>query len=251
MNRDEMATELLLRENIRRSIRAVKTKKLQEQKERILSEAMLRKLIRSILFEAAVPDEVPNRSTGINVLEELLKKIIPVLEADFKSLTSDEEQRGSFRAHVLNAIKNILTVADTNDDVTVISKPEADLDEEIDVKVSDGSPDDDRFIDIEPEKEMDPKDEFSKGLEGSDLDQTGRNVAFNSFKKIEQNILDSYELLDNEKDAKIFYDYLLTNVKLYFDKFEDELSGSVPDITTPEYEKAQEDAEEPTEDTEL
>ena len=40
MNRDEMATELLLRENIRRSIRAVKTKKLQEQKERILSEAM-------------------------------------------------------------------------------------------------------------------------------------------------------------------------------------------------------------------
>ena len=71
MNRDEMATELLLRENIRRSIKAVKTKKLQEQKERILSETMLRKLIRSILSEAAVPDEVPNRSTGINVLEEL------------------------------------------------------------------------------------------------------------------------------------------------------------------------------------
>ena len=203
MNRDEMATELLLRENIRRSIKAVKTKKLQEQKERILSETMLRKLIRSILSEAAVPDEVPNRSTGINVLEELLKKIIPVLEED------------------------------------------------IDVKVSDDNPEDDRFIDIEPEKEMDPKDDFSKGLEGSNLDQTGRNVAFNSFKKIEQNILDSYELLDNEKDAKIFYDYLLTNVKLYFDKFEDELSGSVPDITTPEYEEAQLDTEEPVEDTEL
>ena len=153
---------------------------------------------------------------------------------------------------MLNAIKNILTVADTNDDVTVMSEPDVELEEDIDVKISDDAPEDDRFIDIEPEKETDPKDEFSKGLEGSDLDQTGRNVAFNSFKKIEQNILDSYELLDNEKDAKIFYDYLLTNVKLYFDKFEDELSGSVPDITTPEYEEAQEDAEEePIEDTEL
>ena len=60
--------------------------------------------------------------------------------------------------------------------------------------------------------------------------------------------MDSYELLDNEKDAKIFYDYLLTNVKLYFDKFEDELSGSVPDVTTPEYEQAK---EEPSQDTEL
>ena len=61
-------------------------------------------------------------------------------------------------------------------------------------------------------------------------------------------------MLDNEKDAKIFYDYLLTNVKLYFDKFEDELSGTVPDITTPEYEKAQEEQESEApaeEDTEI
>tara|TARA_Y100000592_G_scaffold70258_1_gene109277 strand:- start:609 stop:1364 length:756 start_codon:yes stop_codon:yes gene_type:complete len=251
MNRNEVATELLLRENIRRIINTVKQGKIDERRERILTENALRKVIRKLLNEGpAVPDEVPNRSTGINVLEELLKKIIPVLEADFKTLTSDEEQRGSFRAHVLNAIKNILTVADTNDDVSVMSEPKGDIEEDIDIKVSDDAKDD-RFIDIEPEKETDPKDDFSKGLEGSNLDQTGRNVAFNSFKKIEQNILDSYELLDNQKDAKIFYDYLLTNVKLYFDKFEDELSGSVPDITTPEYEQAQEDAEEPAEDTEL
>lgn len=251
MNRDEVATELLLRENIRRIINTVKQSKIDEKRERALTEGALRKVIRKLLNEkAAVPDEVPNRSTGINVLEELLKKIVPVLEADFKSLTSDEEQRGSFRAHVLNAVKNILTVADTNDDVSVMAEPEGDLEEDIDIKVSDENAEDDRFIDIEPEKETDPKDDFSKGLEGSNLDQTGRNVAFNSFKKIEQNILDSYELLDNEKDAKIFYDYLLTNVKLYFDKFEDELSGTVPDITTPEYEEAQKD-EEPAEDTEL
>ena len=241
MNRNDVATELLLRENIRRIIKAVKDKQASEEKERHLAENMLRRVIRKLLVEAAVPDEVPNRSTGINVLEELLKKIVPVLEADFKSLTSNEDQRGSFRAHILNAIKKILKVADTND-VQVLSKPGDDLEEDIDIKVSDSE--DERFIDIEPEKEQDPKDSFAKGLEGSELDMTGRNVAFNSFKKIEQNILDSYELLDNEEDAKIFYDYLLTNVKLYFDKFETELSGTAPEITTPEYEEAQEETDE-------
>ena len=245
MKRDDVATEVLLRENIRHIIKIVKKKKLEEQKQIFLTENMLRKVIRKLLAEKApVPDEIPNRSTGINVLEELLKKIIPVLEIDFKSLTTDDEQRGSFRAHILNGIQKILAVADTNADAVIVD----DVKEDIDVTISD----DDRFIDIEPEKDVDPKDNFSKGLEDSSLDQTGRNVAFNSFKKIEQNILDSYELLDNSEDKKLFYDYLLTNVKLYFDKFEDELSGDVPNITTPEYEEAaEEEAAEDVESDEL
>jgi len=251
MDRKDLMEEMLLRENVRKAIKVVKQRKAAREQEKLINEAALRKFIQKILSEASVPDEVPNRSTGINVLEELLKKIIPVLETDFKSLTSNEEQRGSFRAHILNAIKKILKVADTND-VQMLSKPESELGEDIDISVSDDSTDD-RFIDIEPEKETDPKDEFSKGLEGSELDMTGRNMAFNSFKKIEQNILDSYELLDNESDAKIFYDYLLTNVKLYFDKFETELSGTAPEVTTPEYEEAsredEQDASE-VEDTE-
>ena len=228
MKRDDVATEVLLRENIRHIIKIVKKKKLEEQKQIFLTENMLRKVIRKLLAEKApVPDEIPNRSTGINVLEELLKKIIPVLEIDFKSLTTDDEQRGSFRAHILNGIQKILAVADTNADAVIVD----DVKEDIDV---------------------DPKDNFSKGLEDSSLDQTGRNVAFNSFKKIEQNILDSYELLDNSEDKKLFYDYLLTNVKLYFDKFEDELSGDVPNITTPEYEEAaEEEAAEDVESDEL
>ena len=62
-------------------------------------------------------------------------------------------------------------------------------------------------------------------------------------------------MLSDDEDKKIFYDYLLTNVKLYFDKFEDELANVVPDVTTPEYEEAsgEEAAEdiEDVEDTEL
>ena len=39
--------------------------------------------------------DAPYKSTGINELETLLKKIIPVIEPDYKSLTTAEEQRES------------------------------------------------------------------------------------------------------------------------------------------------------------
>tara|TARA_R110002074_G_scaffold171033_1_gene333378 strand:+ start:4145 stop:4903 length:759 start_codon:yes stop_codon:yes gene_type:complete len=243
MKRDDLVKEMLLRENIRKIIKIVKVRQENEQHKEALAENLMRKAIRSILIEkAAIPDEVPNRSTGINVLEDLLKKIVPVLETDFKSLTTSSEQRGSFRAHILNGIQNIIAVASTNADAGIMVK------EDIDISVEDET--DDRFIDIDPkgEEEADPKDEFSTGLEASELDQTGRNMAFNAFKKVQQNILDAYELLSDDEDKKIFYDYLLTNIKLYFDKFEDELADVVPDITTPEYEKAS--GEESAEDIE-
>ena len=34
-------------------------------------------------------------------------------------------------------------------------------------------------------------------------------------------------MLADEEDQKMFYDYLLTNMLLYFDKFEDELKTQV------------------------
>ena len=49
----------------------------------------------------------------------------------------------------------------------------------------------------------------------------------------------------DEEDRETFYDYLITNVKLYFDRFEQELSPSVEEPTTPEYEEtANEESEE-------
>jgi len=111
--------------------------------------------------------------------------------------------------------------------------------EEIEVKVN--SPEDDEaFIDIdpeskkeeeEPEPEPDERDEF--GISGQD--ETGRNVAFESFKKINTAIVDSWDVLSSEEDKELFYDYLITNLKLYFDKFENDL-GSVEEPTTDEYE---------------
>ena len=245
MNTDEK----ILRENIRQLIKHVKTKKLNEEKEiRKSLTKLLRLKLKNMLSEAATPDvdPAPNKSTGINVLEELLKKIIPVLEADFKSLTTDESQRQSFRAHIINAVINTLTPAKINNKADDKAQ---DLDEVIDIDITG---EDDKFIDIrtdaekkadEEPDESDPRDDFGAGVEG---DETGRNMAYNSFKKVENSIIDSYELLSNPEDQELFYDYLIANLKLYFDKFEGELAGKVDEPSNQAYDTAKQ--EEPAAD---
>ena len=237
--------EKLLRENIRHMIQYVKQKKLNEEESlRILIRKFMDYELQNMLTEVSVPDvePTPNKSTGINVLEELLKKIIPVLETDYKSLTTDNSQRESFRSHIINAVVNTLTPAKVN---TAAGGEEEALEELIDIDLG---RDDDKFIDIrtdaekkaeEPEEEDDPRDSFGAGVEG---DETGRNVAYQSFKKIESSIIDSYELLSNEEDQELFYDYLIANLKLYFDKFEEELSSAVSEPTNQAYDMAKDSA---------
>ena len=72
-------------------------------------------------------------------------------------------------------------------------------------------------------------------------------MAYNSFKKIENNIIDSYELLSNPEDQELFYDYLIANLKLYFDKFEGELAGQVEEPTNQAYDTAKEETPAPAE----
>ena len=258
MNANE---EKVLRENIRQMIRFVKQKRttqaqLDEQKLR----GIIQKLIEVEELKEALPDDkpTPNKSTGINVLEDLLKKIIPQLEIDFRQLTTSDEQRKSFRAHILNAVINTLTpttvntqAGDVEAEVTAAEEEVEELAEEVDIEI--GAEDDEKFIDIrtdaekaeeEEEEEVDPKEEFGAGVQGAD--ETGRNVAFQSFNKVEGPIIDAYELLSNSEDQELFYDYLIANLKLYFDKFEGELSATVEEPTNQAYETAKEEAPEET-----
>ena len=128
---------------------------------------------------------------------------------------------------------------------SLLSSPEEELAEElsmldeIDVEIDDGEtqPGDElKKIPIEDDDTPSEEEEFGTGLET--MDQTGRNMAFSCYKKVQQYILDAYDSLANAEDKKIFFDYLITNTKLYFDKFEDELQNTVEEPTTPEYEQA-------------
>jgi hypothetical protein len=247
--------EKLLRENIRKIIQIVQHKKNNEKKEAILEEKALRKIVRTLLKEEPVADFAPNQSTGINVLEELLKKIIPVLEEDFKSLTTNKEQRDSFRAHIVNGIEGLLAPAEVNADAPTPGQKDP-LQEllntldELEVTVGDDDDMPEEFIDIsnkeeaEPEEPASEEEEFGAGIQDREYNLTGRNMALRSFKKIRQNILDSYDVLADDEDREIFYDYLITNVKLYFDRFESELEPNVDEPTTPEYDEKVSGAEE-------
>ena len=233
--------EKILRENIRQIIRLVKQKNNTQEEQ-------LRQVVREFIdiemqtLTEAGPDidPTPNKSTGINVLEELLKKIIPIIETDYKSLTTNTSQRESYRSHIINAVVNSLTPAKINN---AADGEDDDLEEEISINVGDDTIDD-KFIDIrtdaeksadDEEAEEDPRDAFGADVEG---DETGRNVAYQSFKKIETSIIDSYELLGDPEDQELFYDYLIANLKLYFDKFEEELAGSLDEPTNQAYDDA-------------
>jgi hypothetical protein len=358
VDRQNFIEEQLLRKHVRKAIRIVMEKKKKKKFKETTEEQNLRSIIKQLIKEAEKTEASPHQSTGINVLEDLLKKIIPVIEQDYKRLTTDATQRESFRAHIINAAENSLAPEkamaaatpggleeasglsrtrredelefeidregltqlvikrsvrphDTfvivknkdgtynmfldPDELKLIKKnvdrgevlklaqnlnhkwwkiysdatsatgptPKTDREreaekggrrtgeprrqeprvelQEVDVEVGDDfstkPEDDDAFIDIEdkPEEPVaeDPQADF--GIEGEEV--TGRNFAFSTFQKIENQIVDSYSLLDNHEDRNLFFSYLVTNLKLYFDKFEDELRAQVQEPTTPEYER--------------
>jgi len=243
MNPNEEKT---LRQSIRHLIRHVKNKKLNEEKtlRDIINKFASFELANLNETATADVDPAPNKSTGINVLEQLLKKIVPVLEDDYKSLTTNSDQRKSFRSHILNAVVNTLTPTKINNQA---GSNTSDLEEEININVGDNA-DDDKFIDIrtdaekaaEDEVETDPRDDFGDGVEG---DKTGRNVAFQCFKKIETNIVDAYELLSAPEDQELFYDYIIANIKLYFDKFEEEIASNLEEPTNQAYDMAKSEQE--------
>lgn len=253
MNKEEQA----LREYIRKKI----SKTIREQEEK---EFQLRQVIRKLLREGDISDVHPHRSTAINTLEDVLKKAIPTLRTDYKRLTTDASQRESFRAHILKAMKDSVAPSMNNakygEGGALLSEPsnlegeevedeaaedfeetetEGDLEgelaalEEADVQIDlTDKEDGEKKLNIEPDEEPDEKADFGGGLEG--MDETGRNMAYTTFRKISQYILDAFDMLANTKDKEVFIDYLLTNTKLYFDKFESELQKTVDEPDSPE-----------------
>tara|TARA_R110002110_G_scaffold10402_6_gene51138 strand:+ start:3655 stop:6546 length:2892 start_codon:yes stop_codon:yes gene_type:complete len=241
--REEMIVEMKLRdliqERIKNSMSTNQRKGIiyinERQKDMIEQhrvEHALRKCVRQLILQEKT-EPIPHANTGINQLSELLKKIVPILSVGYKSLTTSFEQRESYRSHILNAVINALAPIKAEDDATPQALSEDD--DELDITLQDPD-EEEKFIDIEePASGGEEEEAAFEDLPGRD--KTGRNVAMRVFDRVERIILDSYEVLDDDQDQDLFYDYLLTNLKLYFDKFEEELEASPDEPTTPEYEE--------------
>jgi len=238
IDRKKFVEELILREGIRHILKTVKKKEFHQ-------EQLAREAVKKMLSEEM--KDAPYANTGINELEQLLKRIIPVIEPDYKSLTTSSEQRDSFRAHIINAVANALSpdiTSSASDGIEIIDTPDEDemaleeiddANEEVEISVDTGN----KFIDIDPDakEEESPEDEEEEEFAIEGEDETGRNFAMGTWERIETNIVESYRKLSNPKDQDLFYDYLIANLKLYFDKFEDELANVVDEPESEIYDR--------------
>lgn len=254
IDRQQFLDELKLREQIRKAISVIRERKQKKAAAVLSEEKRLRKVIRKILNEE---EGQGDESTGISYLRRDLKKIIPELEEGYKSLRSKQEQRDSYRAHILNAIKDLIIRGDTNFNARADKDPDEeavgmDLREEIDIKIGDDMPDPQKKLDIgreAPESEkVDKKTEEDEELEDfaiSGEDKTGAAAALTSMKQIEKVIINTYSTLYDPNDRDLYSDYLITNLQLYFDEFEKELQAVIPEPENPDYEQRKDTEESP------
>ena len=100
MERKQLLEEQLLRENIRKAIRIVKNKRLNEEK-------YVRTIVKSLLKEA---ERALYDYTSLNRLDTLFRDVIggaressnTKFKEEYMSLTSDPSERGEFIEHILN-----------------------------------------------------------------------------------------------------------------------------------------------------
>jgi hypothetical protein len=236
IDRKEFAETLLLREQVRKAIKIVGRQRQERLKNMHSNEFKLRQVIRTLLKESTgVADSAKHNNTGINALEDLLKNtnVLSVLETGYKSLTTDDQQRESYRNHILSAVKRALAPEESR------KEGGGDLTEDIDIEIGDPKDDPD-FIDVEDKEEISDEAAAKEGFALAGEDKTGRNRAFTDFQDIEKVILVAFDDLDNPIDLQLFEEYLIKNLALYFDKFEGELDVNVE--APPEAEDAEPDA---------
>ena len=246
IDRQQFVEELKLREQIRRAIKIIREKKEAKAKAILEEEMKLRTIIRSLLNEK---EGEGDESTGIAFLRRDLKKILPELEEAYTSLRTSVDQRKSYRTHILNAIQNLITVSDTNFNATPDKDPGEEavgIEEQIDINIGDDAPDANKRIDIGREKpEEESEVDAEKAKEDAELedfaiageDRTGAVEALRSMKQIENVIKKTYNGLFDQNDRDIYADYLITNLQLYFDEFEEELQAVVPEPDNPDYDQ--------------
>jgi len=246
--KDEMNTqkqERRLRIKIREGIKEFFKTKASEHEHNVaavLEEHQLRMQLREIILEQSLNEQEDpttdiHDNTGINTLKDLMKNtnVLSTLRTVYKTLTTDEDQKKSFRAHIIKWTQDTLAPVKLNDtDAEGIS-------EQVDIDIQDkfiGGDDikDGSENDPDLNSEPEPEEEEMQGIEGEDT--TGRNKAERVYPTIEKSIVDYYGELDNAEDQEMFYDYLIANLKLYFDKWDGEMSKGVEEPTNQEYDQA-------------
>ena len=240
INRTEFTNELILRENIRKAIKIVKGRRAEKILVERRQEEELRTIIRELINEgqSAVSTVAIHDNSGLNALEDLFKNtnLLSIFERGYKALTSKKEQRDSYLAHWLSGLKKMLAPeeerkeADQELDAAKENEGVATgLSEDIDIEIGDDPKDDPAFIDTEEPEEKSEEEKEKEEITVPGLDKTGRNKAYTDLKNVEKTTLKIFDGLDDSEDRDPFEEYLLKNLYLYADVYENDLEDK-PEI---------------------
>ena len=250
----QILIEKIYRKKVKEHINAFVALREQKSKRDLIGEKIFRAKIRSDL--KALSEKKQKRihsSTGMNSLEDLFSNtnLLSVLESDYYYLTTSVEQRKDYKNHVLSAVIDLFKTEDLtpesgenlNESLKYLFEQE---DADISIQVTDEELPEDKIVgpardDIDGEKEK-QEDENADSIDPNE-DLTGRNRAMAAISKIEKSIKDSYAILGNPDDKSDFKTYLIANLKLYFDQWENSLQNNANPQFSDDVEKAVGDAE--------
>jgi len=255
-------TESLLRAHIRKKIIEIRR---QEQQ----AEQQLRVVVRKFIKEAKEVAN-PHPNTGINKLRDAFRKAKPTIKNLFQQLTTSQEQRESFVAHLLAAFVRLFdqldamnasgsapkaAVAAAEKEAAELVAPEQgaaaeieselkDLLEAIGVEIEDDDEDEMDIVSADEEaskpksqvekdvaKKKDQESERAAFAAGLEGEMTGRNQAFDAFRLTQSYFSDAYLDLADETDKQMFKDWCLYNLDLLLKSFDEEIK---PDLDKPE-----------------
>ena len=239
IKRIELVENILLR----LKIQSVLKEKIEEHKTTIVNNLLenykLHNYIAKIIKEVKSTNPKPYSNTGINVLAELLKNIVPIIEQRYAILQTSEEQQNSFKTNLLSAYNREFDMLAGNRSAknTVTLGAENDIESELDRELSEESEFDDSFRSEEEPKEdftdlVPPSSESEESGEKdsfklADTDQTGADAAFDIYKATKNQIGESYMSLHDSTDLKLFKDYFFKNLEKYFDQFSQSDSSEI------------------------
>ena len=235
-DRKELAEEILLREHIRKAIKIVKKRKFESNLKQLNEEKELRRIIRKLIIQEA--KKVPKwDSYGKNNLDVMFMKtnFLDALETGYKSLTTTQQQRESFKIHIIENVKDILNQERAKGEEE--QKP-VDIMEEEELNITI----DDELMGLPPEvekKSEEDKDMEEFKVEGEDY--SGLREAYDAFNLIRDTLLKFWGKMDLEEDKDIFYDNLVQQLGLYFDNWEGQLTPTPGEETLTPEEPAPED----------
>jgi hypothetical protein len=253
---NQIIGERVFRAKIKQGLSEYTTIRENQKRKELIAEKIYRaKIKQDLKLFLEKKDTVRYKSTGLNSLDDLFmnSNFLTTLETPYYTLTTSKEQRDDYKNHVLQAILDIFKTANPEEDPEslneslqyIFEQEEADI--SIQLSDEDDELPDDKVVGPErrdreevKEKELESDNAESMDEEG---DFTGRNKAQSAVSKVEKSIKDYYDDLGNPDDKADFKTYLIANLRLYFDRWENSLKNEVDPQFSDDVNKAVSDAE--------